>query len=101
MSVMGALLLSGSPSCGGGSNEGSRPAQGSSAVPGRQLALSFAGPNGDKLHYLLYLPRAYRRGGRRWPLLLYLHGADVLGSGRGGLRRLRSQGLPKAVERHA
>ena len=47
----------------------------------------------------MYLPPDYRAGGRRWPLLLYLHGADLLGSGPGGLTRLRRQGVPKVIDR--
>ncbi|HEV2724206.1 MAG TPA: PHB depolymerase family esterase [Thermoleophilaceae bacterium] len=69
-------------------------------APARQVALAFEEPNGRRSHYLLYLPREYAAGGRRWPLLLYLHGADVLGSGRRALQRVRRQGIPKAVLRH-
>jgi predicted peptidase len=56
-------------------------------------------PGGRMTHYLLYLPRDYRAGARRWPLLLYLHGADVPGSGREDLPRVRRQGIPKVVDR--
>ncbi|MDQ4048334.1 MAG: dienelactone hydrolase family protein [Actinomycetota bacterium] len=88
-------------SCGGEPDGAAGTAQAASAVPGRQVALSFRGPNGRPLNYLLHLPRAYREGGRRWPVLLYLHGADLLGSGERGLRRLRRQGIPKVVDRRA
>lgn len=51
------------------------------------------------MHYLLHLPPTYHARGRCLPLLLYLHGADLLGSGRAGLARLRRQGIPKVVDR--
>ena len=63
------------------------------------MPLTFTGRNRRALHYLLHLPPGYGARGRRWPLLLYLHGADRLGSGRRALRRLRTQGIPKVVDR--
>lgn len=79
--------------------EPARGAEKSSPAPGRQVALSLAEQDGRRLHYLFYLPRGYGATARRWPLLLYLHGADRLGSGRQGLSRLRGQGIPKVVDR--
>ena len=90
-----------SPGCGGEPDERAGGVEASAIAPGRQVALDFEEPSGDTLRYLLYLPRGYRNGGRRWPVLLYLHGADVVGTGRRGLRRLRRQGIPKAIDRRA
>ena len=84
-------------SCG----EPSRKSAGAAGpAPGRQVALELSDANGRPLHYLLYLPRTYQRG-KRLPLLLYLHGADRLGSGRRALGRVRGQGIPKAVDDRA
>ena len=84
-------------SCGEPSREGARAAGATRAAPGRQVALELPAANGGPLHYLLYLPRTYQRG-KRMPLLLYLHGADRLGTGRRALSRVRRQGIPKAVD---
>src|SRR6476660_4445622 len=46
------------------------------------------------LHYLLYLPEAYEGGRRKWPLVLYLHGAGERGS---DLEHLKKHGPPKLV----
>ena len=94
-----AALALACSSCGGEGGDTASGAPAPAAAPGRQVALTFAGPNRRRLHYLLYLPAGHRAAERRWPLLLYLHGADLLGSGRHGLRRLRRQGIPKAVDR--
>lgn len=96
VAITAAFTLS---SCGEEAPGSAREAAEPSAAPGRQVALSFSERDGRRLHYLLYLPRGYGATGRRWPLLLYLHGADRLGGGRRALGRLRGQGIPKVVER--
>ena len=47
-------------------------------------------------NYLLFLPREYQRGTRRWPLILYLHGGAHRGT---DPQRLRQWGLPAVVDR--
>jgi predicted peptidase len=68
-------------------------------APGRQVAQSSKGGTGPRFHYLLYLPERY--GGhkeRRWPLLLFLRGADTPGSTRRDLELLRPRGVPGILE---
>lgn len=51
-----------------------------------------------QLEYLLYLPRQYAaEPERRWPLVLFLHGAGE--RGRGTVQRVATHGIPKLVER--
>lgn len=48
-----------------------------------------------RLRYLLYLPPGYRGSRtRRWPLLLFLHGAGERGS---DLEKIKLHGLPKLI----
>ncbi len=50
-----------------------------------------------RLRYLLFLPRDYGiEPGRKWPLILFLHGAGERGN---NLKRVKKHGLPKIVER--
>jgi len=46
---------------------------------GYQVPALFAGPDGT-IRYLIYLPEEYGQGARRWPLLLFLHGAGQRGA---------------------
>ncbi|GAB4454040.1 MAG: prolyl oligopeptidase family serine peptidase [Anaerolineae bacterium] len=49
-----------------------------------------------RLNYLLFLPEGYNAGGaRRWPLILFLHGAGERGD---DLERVKIHGIPKVVE---
>ena len=45
-------------------------------------------------NYLLYLPADYGKGDKKWPLILFLHGAGERGS---NLEDLKKQGLPKMI----
>ena len=45
-------------------------------------------------NYLLYLPADYGKGDKKWPLILFLHGAGERGS---KLEDLKKQGLPKMI----
>jgi predicted peptidase len=48
-----------------------------------------------RLDYLLFLPKGYdRRGSKRWPLILFLHGAGERGA---DLARVKVHGPPKLV----
>ena len=48
------------------------------------------------LNYLLYLPKGYRVSGKkRWPLILFLHGAGERGD---DIELIKKHGLPKVVE---
>lgn len=55
-----------------------------------------------KLNYLLHLPADYKSkadgGDKKWPLLVFLHGAGERGS---ELNRVKSHGPPKLVENDA
>ncbi len=47
------------------------------------------------LDYLVYLPGGYYRFSGRWPLILYLHGAGVMGR---DINRGRAGGIPRYLE---
>lgn len=49
-------------------------------------------------NYLLYLPNGYRNTGKRWPLILFLHGAGERGD---DLDLVKKHGPPKIVEKKA
>jgi predicted peptidase len=54
---------------------------------------------GTRLNYLLFLPEDYDQdAGRRWPLLLFLHGIAKRGDTLEELERLKSDGPPMIVE---
>ena len=61
-----------------------------------QTACSFVRSDGKRgrLDYLLFLPRRYP-GRRRWPLILFLHGAGERGD---DLEIVKRHGVPKLVE---
>jgi len=62
-----------------------------------QTAHKFVHPTGT-LRYLRHLPPGYEEGGdRRWPLILFLHGAGERGQ---QPHTLLSQGLPRLLEAH-
>ena len=48
-----------------------------------------------KLDYLLFLPQGYEGSAKRWPLMLFLHGAGESGS---DLAKVKTHGPPKMVE---
>ncbi len=67
-------------------------------MPGRQQAGSFTREVTRTVgaRYLLYLPEGYdETGGRRWPLVLFLHGAGERGH---DLEQLKRHGLPRVLE---
>lgn len=71
------------------------PVQAQAPSPGRQVPqrLETAVQQEVALDYLLFLPRGYEPdGGRRWPLLLFLHGAGERGS---DLDRVARHGPPR------
>ncbi len=47
------------------------------------------------LDYLLYLPEGCLESGKKWPLILFLHGAGECGS---DLELVKRNGIPKRVE---
>ena len=50
-----------------------------------------------RMRYLLFLPRDYgTKAGRKWPFILFLHGAGERGN---NLKRVKKHGVPKIVER--
>jgi predicted esterase len=51
---------------------------------------------GVEMKHLLFLPRGYVSDGRRWPLIVYLHGGSMRGT---DPERLRRMGLPAVVEK--
>ena len=48
------------------------------------------------LRYLLYLPKDYGEKGKKWPLMLFLHGAGERGS---NIEVVKKHGPPKLIER--
>jgi predicted peptidase len=77
-----------------------RPVVADDAVtPGKQQPQTFVGEVKIpvKLNYLLYLPKGYDPAGeKRWPLLLFLHGAGESGH---DLNRVKIHGPPKLAEK--
>ena len=74
-----------------------------SIQPGKQLPQSVDvrvqdgdTERGQTVHYLLFTPRGYQSDGRRWPLMLFLHGLGE--SGENELERVKIHGPPKLVE---
>lgn len=49
-----------------------------------------------KLKYLLFLPEGYEQGDKKWPLILFLHGAGESGD---NLAKVKIHGPPKIVEK--
>jgi len=49
-----------------------------------------------KMPYLLYLPRSYGQSEKRWPLMLFLHGAGERGD---DLEKVKTHGPPKLIAR--
>ena len=54
-------------------------------------------PAAAKIGYLLFLPQDYEKSERRWPLMLFLHGAGESGT---NLAKLKRNGPPKYVKSH-
>ena len=48
-----------------------------------------------KMEYLLFLPKGYDQSNKRWPLMLFLHGAGESGT---NLAKVKTHGPPKIVE---
>jgi len=48
-----------------------------------------------KYNYYLFLPKGYQQHGKRWPLMLFLHGAGDAGT---NMERVKILGPPKVVE---
>jgi predicted peptidase len=48
-----------------------------------------------KMDYLLFLPKGYEQSDKRWPLMLFLHGAGESGT---NLAKVKTHGPPKIVE---
>ncbi len=64
---------------------------------GGQHAARFEVPGADApVHAWLYLPHGYAAAGRRWPLVLFLHGSGERGS---ELDRVKAHGPPKLAAR--
>jgi len=66
------------------------------AAPGQQVPQSFSKQIVKTVgyNYLLYLPKDYGPAGRRWPLVLFLHGAGERGS---DLEKIKRHGPPELV----
>jgi predicted peptidase len=48
-----------------------------------------------KMNYLLYLPKDYGKEDKKWPLVLFLHGAGETGN---DLEKVKKHGPPKLIE---
>jgi poly(3-hydroxybutyrate) depolymerase len=66
-------------------------------VPGKQVMQSLTSPAlpGEKLGYLLFLPKDYGKEDRKWPVMLFLHGSGERGD---DLKLVKVHGPPKLVE---
>ncbi len=71
--------------------------------PGKQLPQSVTVHVGDKgaahdvtIRYLLFVPKDYKADGRKWPLMLFLHGLGECSSD--DLNKVKIHGPPKIVE---
>lgn len=49
-----------------------------------------------KLNYLLFLPQGYQTSDKKWPMILFLHGAGERGN---DLKKVKIHGPPKIVEK--
>ncbi len=72
-------------------------ASGQSAASSPQMAKHFEAKIATtvRLDYLLFLPKGYENSDKRWPLMLFLHGAGESGS---DLDKVKIHGPPKLVE---
>ena len=73
--------------------------------PGKQLpqTVNVRLPNADAtgehaIPYMLFTPRDYTSDGKRWPLMLFLHGLGESGHGGDELERVKIHGPAKLVE---
>lgn len=66
-------------------------------TPGKQVEQSLVSPAlpDEKLGYLLFLPKDYGKDERKWPVMLFLHGAGERGD---DLKLVKVHGPPKIVE---
>ncbi|MEX0702590.1 MAG: prolyl oligopeptidase family serine peptidase [Planctomycetales bacterium] len=66
-------------------------------APGKQVPQRLD-RDGETIHYLLFLPKDYENSEkeRKWPLMLFLHGAGERGDG--NLELVKVHGPPKIVE---
>lgn len=66
-------------------------------TPGKQVGQHFISPAlpGEKFGYLLFLPKDYGKDERKWPVMLFLHGAGERGD---DLKLVKVHGPPKIVE---
>jgi len=74
--------------------------------PGKQLPQSLTVQVGDetdrssvKLRYLLFVPKDYKADGKKWPLMLFMHGLGECGDD--DLRLVKTHGPAKIVESRA
>ena len=51
-----------------------------------------------KLRYLLYVPEKYDKSDKKWPLLVFLHGAGETGGPGKDLNLVKTHGPPKILE---
>jgi predicted peptidase len=59
-------------------------------------SIDFAVYSKSRYEYLLYLPRDYPNGEKKWPLMIYLHGSSRRGS---DIEKLKKYGPPAMIKR--
>ena len=55
-------------------------------------------PNG-RIGYLEHLPKDYNKDGKRYPVMIFLHGIGERGNGTSDLNKVKKNGPPKLIER--
>ena len=65
---------------------------------GQQSAREISVPNYGKIGYLEYLPDDYNDNNKKYPVLIFLHGAGERGNSIASLEGLKKNGPPKRIE---
>jgi predicted esterase len=66
---------------------------------GQRTVKAVTGPNGQHIGFYQYLPPQYQQPGKKFPLIIFLHGIGEKGTGREpDLFRLNCCGIPKYID---
>src|SRR4051812_22165924 len=74
--------------------------------PGKQSAQSVtvhvgekSSPRDETIRYMLFVPKDYTASGKKWPMMLFLHGLGECGDGEKELSKVKIHGPAKIVEK--